>query len=99
MGRAKRIIPKRLPEKLKTIRTENKWTLEQMATNLEAKLSGLDYADISIYSGNIYEFEKGIREPLLPVLFAYAKLAKVSTDILIDDSLELPSKLHRFRNV
>ena len=33
------------------------------------------------------------REPLLPVLLAYARLAGVSTDVLIDDELDLPAKL------
>ena len=32
-------------------------------------------------------------EPPLPVLLAYAKLAGVSTDVLIDDELDLPAKL------
>lgn len=89
MGRAKRIIPKRLPEKLKFIRLKFDCTLEEMVVKLEAKLSSLSYADISLYSGNIYEYEKGTREPLLPVLLAYARLGGVSLDQLIDDKLDL----------
>ncbi len=38
MGRAKRTIPKRLPEKLKSIRTEADCTLGEMSARLEAKL-------------------------------------------------------------
>jgi len=89
MGRAKRTIPKRMPEKLKAIRGELNYTLEEMVTKLEAKLAELDYPDIKLYSGNIHEYEKGAREPLLPVLLAYARIAGVSIDRLIDDNLDL----------
>jgi transcriptional regulator with XRE-family HTH domain len=34
-------------------------------------------------------YERGIREPDLLVLLRYAKLAKVSTDVLVDDSKDL----------
>jgi hypothetical protein len=34
----------------------------------------------------------GTREPPLPVLLAYAHLAGISTDVLIDDELDLPEK-------
>lgn len=71
------------------IRTESKSTLEEMVTKLEAELIELDYPDISLYSGNIYEFEKGTREPLLPVLLAYARVASVPLDQLVDNRLEL----------
>lgn len=93
MGRAKRTIPKRLPEKLKLIRTVADCTLEDMVVKLEAQLSELNYLDIKLYSGNIHEYEsisreKG-REPQLPVLLAYALIADVSLDQLVDDRLDL----------
>lgn len=50
-------------------------------------------AGAPIYPGHISEFENGKRKPSLLVLLAYAKLAGVSTDVLIDDALELPSNL------
>ena len=87
MGRAKRIIPKRMPEKLKLIRTRLDCTLEQMSILLEEKLKEYGYENISLYSGNIHEYEKGTREPMLPVLLAYAKLGNTSTDELIDNNL------------
>jgi transcriptional regulator with XRE-family HTH domain len=34
---------------------------------------------------SISGYERGEREPPLPVVLAYAKLAKLSTDLLIDD--------------
>jgi hypothetical protein len=36
--------------------------------------------------GMVSRFERGEREPNLFVIFAYARLAKVSTDVLIDDA-------------
>jgi hypothetical protein len=38
-------------------------------------------------------FELGEREPSLIVLLRYARAAGVSTDVLIDDELDLPKRL------
>jgi hypothetical protein len=38
--------------------------------------------------GYVSQFEAGRREPVLVVLLAYARLAGVSTDVLIDDKLD-----------
>jgi transcriptional regulator with XRE-family HTH domain len=46
----------------------------------------LDYKRIS-------EYELGRGEPPLAVLLAYARLAGVCTDALIDDKVDLPAKL------
>ena len=91
MGKGKRIMPKRLPEKLKTIRFDLNLSLEKMVTALAAELQKLDYRDINLYSGYITEFEQGKREPILPVLLAYGRLAKVNVETLIDDKLEMSS--------
>lgn len=40
--------------------------------------------------GHISEFESGKRIPNLLILLGYAKLAGISTDLLIDDDEELP---------
>jgi transcriptional regulator with XRE-family HTH domain len=50
-------------------------------------------AGAPIHPGHISEFESGKREPSLLVLLAYAKMAGVSTDRLIDDELEFPSDM------
>jgi transcriptional regulator with XRE-family HTH domain len=42
---------------------------------------------------HVSEFERGLREPSLLALLQYARLAGVSTDVLIDDELDLPAKL------
>jgi transcriptional regulator with XRE-family HTH domain len=55
-------------------------------------VKGLD-AEGVIVPGQISEFETGKREPSLIILLQYARAANVSTDVLIDDELDLPAKL------
>ena len=88
MGRSVRPRPKRLGEKLRYIRGALNLTLEQL-------IERLDYKDSPIYPTNISSMERGEREPPLLLLLAYARLVKISTDVLIDDELELPQYLHR----
>jgi transcriptional regulator with XRE-family HTH domain len=38
-------------------------------------------------------YEVGTSEPPLPVLLKYARLIEISTDVLIDDELDLPVKM------
>jgi transcriptional regulator with XRE-family HTH domain len=81
MGKAKRMKPERLAEKLLKIREELGLSQGEMVVRL-------GYVDL--FSRNyISAFELGTREPPLPVLLAYARLAKISTDVLIDDELEI----------
>jgi transcriptional regulator with XRE-family HTH domain len=40
-------------------------------------------------------FERGLRQPPLVVLLKYARCVGISTDVLIDDELDLPKKLLR----
>lgn len=86
MGQARRLIPKRLPEKLLRIRTLLDLTQEQIAERLS-------HVPAPPQSGQISRFEQGKREPSLLVLLAYARLAGVSLDILVDDALDLPTRL------
>lgn len=85
MGRSNRPRPKCLGEKLRQIRAELSLTLEQI-------IERLDYKDSPVYPTNISAMERGEREPPLLLLLAYARLAGVSTDVLIDDKLELPKR-------
>lgn len=86
MGRAKRMerhAPKRLGEKLLKIREafgDSQTTFLERLENPEA-----------ITQKSISGYERGEREPPLLILLKYAKLANISTDILIDDSLEIPN--------
>jgi transcriptional regulator with XRE-family HTH domain len=86
MGRSSRLRPKRLGEKLRQIRAGMNLTLEQI-------IERLDYKDSPIYPTNISAMERGEREPPLLLLLAYARFAEISTDVLIDDEAELPTKL------
>lgn len=81
MGKAKRIKPKKLAEKLLRIR-------EKLNLSQSEIVQALGYVD-SFSRNYVSAFELGTREPPLPVLLAYARLAGVSTDILIDDDLSL----------
>lgn len=86
MGRSHRPRPARLGEKLRQIRALLGLTLEQM-------IERLDYKDSPIYPTNISGMERGEREPPLLLLLAYARLIGISTDVLIDDDLDLPKEL------
>ncbi len=79
MGNTRR-RPKNLPRKLLAIRKK----LDVSQTEM-ARLLDLDVAYTAV-SG----YELGTRQPDLLVLLRYARLAKVSTDVLIDDRLKLP---------
>jgi transcriptional regulator with XRE-family HTH domain len=46
-----------------------------------------------LVQGTISAFESGGREPSLLVLLAYARMANVTVEALIDDDLDLPDKL------
>lgn len=93
MGRGKRIIPARMPAKLKTIRIKQNLTMDEMARTLERELANLDYKNIKIHSAHVSEYEKGKREPLLPVLLAYSNIFNVELSVLVDDKKELSIQL------
>jgi transcriptional regulator with XRE-family HTH domain len=80
--------PKKLATKLAQIRKTLGLTQQQMVKALKRRQS-----NATVYPGNISRFEQGIREPPLLVLLAYAKLAKTTIDVLVDDKVELPSDL------
>lgn len=83
MGRSRRPRPARLAEKLLTIRQRLGLSQTEMCKALGL---AVDYSAVSNY-------ELGTREPPLPVLLKYARLAGISTDLLIDDDLNLPKRL------
>jgi len=79
---ARRPVPKKLGKKLAQIRANLGLSQTQMVKALNYKASPLPPAQIS-------QFENGRREPPLMLLLAYAKLAGISTDVLIDDKQNL----------
>lgn len=83
MGRSPRPRPERLSEKLLTIRQRLGLSQTEMRNQLGL---AIDHSAISGY-------ELGTREPPLPILLRYAKLANISTDDLIDDEADLPKSI------
>jgi transcriptional regulator with XRE-family HTH domain len=85
MGKKARRKPERLAEKLVQIRTALGLSQSEMLRRLEVE-DEIDYTAISKY-------ELGRNEPSLLILLQYARVANVSTDVLIDDRQHLPAKL------
>jgi transcriptional regulator with XRE-family HTH domain len=85
MGRGKREKPAQLAEKLLQIRLSLGLSQTGMLEHLGISEKG--------YRNYISDFENGVREPPLPVLLKYARVAGVIVDVLIDDELDLPKRL------
>jgi transcriptional regulator with XRE-family HTH domain len=87
MGRAPRPKPVRLAEKLAQIR-------RAMGLSQDGMLARLGLGDKEgIFRSSISGYERGTREPPLPVLLEYARAANVSVEALIDDKLDLPDEI------
>lgn len=80
-----RLSPARLPEKLLQIRVALGLSQSEM-------LRRLGVEDFIAYT-YISRYELGRLIPPLRIVLEYAKAANVSTDVLIDDELDLPAKL------
>lgn len=61
-----------------------------MGLTQDAMIEMLAVRGEPLYPASISQYETAKREPPLLVLLRYAKLADVSTDVLIDDKLNLP---------
>jgi transcriptional regulator with XRE-family HTH domain len=88
MGGA-RFRTKRLGEKLRQIR-------DALGLSQSEMLRRLGF-DKELWYTQISAYEMGRREPPLIILLEYARAAGVSTDVLIDDELDLPAKLPAHR--
>jgi len=75
----------RLAEKLLQIRLALGLSQTEM-------LRRLGYEDVLVYN-RISDYELGNREPPLPLLLQYARVAGVHMEDLVDDELDLPAKL------
>lgn len=86
MGKkGRRESPKRLGEKLVTIRVSLTLSQGEMLRHL-----GIDE---EYTREEISAYERGVRSPPLHVLLKYSKAARVWVNVLIDDDLDLPAKL------
>jgi transcriptional regulator with XRE-family HTH domain len=79
VGQRPRDRPKYLASKLLLIRQTLGLSQSQLAAELNVKISG----------ARISEYENGAREPNLKTLLAYARLAGIHIDDLVDDTITL----------
>jgi transcriptional regulator with XRE-family HTH domain len=85
MGKRARPKLKRLAEKLVQIRQALGLSQSEMFRRLDVE----GFSEVK----RISDYEIGKSEPPLIVLLRYARVANVSTDVLIDDELDLPQQL------
>jgi transcriptional regulator with XRE-family HTH domain len=85
MGKYPRRKQERLAEKLLQIRLALGLSQNELLKSIGA--------EEDLYRTNISNYELGEREPPLYVLLGYARLAGVCLDVIVDDELDLPSKL------
>lgn len=86
MGTSRRPRPARLAEKLLQIRTSLSLTQAEM-------FERLGDTGTRLYVGHIDDYEKDRRVPTLQVVLAYARAARVSMEMIVDDTLDLPSQI------
>src|SRR6185295_684744 len=77
----------RLGEKLLHIRLA-------LGLSQDGMLERLGLSD-KYFRSRISAYELGDREPHLPILLLYARSLGISTDVLIDDEMDLPAKLQK----
>lgn len=85
MGRASRPRPARLAHKLLQIRLS-------FGVSQDGMVERLSFED-RLSRDSISAFERGIREPALPLLLRYARVAGIPVESLIDDDEDLPKAM------
>jgi transcriptional regulator with XRE-family HTH domain len=80
-----RLKPERLGEKLREIRLS-------LGVSQAEMLNLLGVGELIVYN-QLSGYETGAREPPLPILLQYARIANVYLEVLVDDELDLPAKL------
>jgi transcriptional regulator with XRE-family HTH domain len=76
-------MPKKLGKKLRQIR-------EQLGMSQREIVGALNYRDTPLRSSQISQYENNQREPTMMLVLAYARLAKIPMEYLVDDKLKLP---------
>ena len=79
----RRAMPKKLGKKLKQIR-------EGLGMSQREIVKALNYKDTPLRASQISQYETGQREPTMMLVLAYARLAKVPMECLVDDKMKLP---------
>jgi transcriptional regulator with XRE-family HTH domain len=85
MGTIARRRPRQLAIKLLEIR-------RAFGDSQNSLIRRLDLTD-EMTQSDISAFERGTREPPLPILLRYAQMAGIWIDVLVDDEVKLPEKL------
>jgi transcriptional regulator with XRE-family HTH domain len=85
MGRATRMKPKRLPEKLRQIR-------ERLGLSQNGLIRQLGFEGVLVQA-TISGYETGTREPPLPVLLRYSEVSGLWVNSIIDDEVDVPERL------
>lgn len=78
----RRAMPKKLGKKMRQIR-------ERLGMSQRQIVEALNYKDTPLRASQISQYERGQREPTMMLVLAYARLAGISTDVLIDDKMRL----------
>lgn len=84
MGTRMRPRPVNLSQKLRQIRIDLGLSQLELVRRL-----GFE----ALHVGRISEYESSVREPSLLLLLAYARLARVHLEDIVDDERDLPPKL------
>jgi transcriptional regulator with XRE-family HTH domain len=79
----RRAMPKKLGHKMKKIRL-------RLGMSQREIVQALKYHDTPLRASQISQYEQGQREPTMMLVLAYARLAKVPMEILVDDRMKLP---------
>lgn len=87
MGRTPRDKPVRLAEKLAYIRKSLNLSQDELVRLLKL--------ETQLTREEISKYERGLRVPSLPTLLKYARTAGLIVDDLIDDEINLPTRLRR----
>ncbi len=78
----RRAMPKKLGKKMRQIR-------ESLGMSQRQIVEALNYKDTPLRASQISQYESGQREPTMMLVLAYARLAKVSVESLIDDKMKV----------
>jgi len=75
-------MPKKLGKKMKQIR-------EGLGMSQREIVKALNYKDTPLRASQISQYETGQREPTMMLVLAYARLANVPMEALVDDKMKL----------
>jgi transcriptional regulator with XRE-family HTH domain len=78
----RRAMPKKLGKKMKQIRL-------RLGMSQREIVEVLNYTATPLRASQISQYEQGQREPTMMLVLAYARLARISVESLIDDRMKL----------